>query len=124
MYQVIKIGDKNVPMLSMASVDIYYRQVFKKDAIKLQASKDFDEGDAVNFLMEMGFIMAKFAEFMGTDPAARRKMAALNEDNFIEWLEGFERDQYLSALPDIRAVYEGQQVTESESKKNEGRPNE
>lgn len=114
MYKVVKIGDKEVPMLSMASVDIYYRQVFKKDAIKLQSSKDFDEGDFVNFLMEMGFIMAKFAELQD-----RKKMAALNEDNYLDWLDGFERDEFFSALGDVRNVYEGQQVTASDSKKNE-----
>lgn len=113
MYQVVKIGDKEVPMLSMASVDVYYRQVFKKDAIKLQSSKDFDEGDLINFVMEMGFIMAKFAELKD-----RKKMSALNEDAYLDWLDGFDRSEYLASLADIRMTYEGQQVTSSDAKKN------
>ena len=114
MYQVINIGSKTVPMLSMASVDIYYRQVFHKDAIKLQSSKDFDEGDLINFVSEMGFIMAKFAELKD-----RKEMAKLNEDAYTEWLDGFDRGEFYAALADIRMVYEGQQASTVDSKKNE-----
>ena len=112
MYNVVKIGDKDVPMLSMASVDIYYRNIFHKDAIKLQ-SDGLDEGDLINFVMEMGFVMAKFAELKD-----RKEMAKLNEDAFLDWLDGFERADYLNALVDVRMTYEGQSVTASEAKKN------
>lgn len=112
MYNLIKIGDKDVPMLSMASVDIYYRNVFHKDAIKLQ-SDGLDEGDLINFVMEMGFIMAKFAELKD-----RKEMAKLNYDSFIEWMDGFDRSDYLNALVDIRLTYEGQSVTNADAKKN------
>lgn len=117
MYQVVHIGDKEIPMLSMASVDVYYRQIFKKDSVKIQSSKDFDEGDLINFVGEMGFVMAKFAELKD-----RKEMAKLNEDAFIEWLEGFDRAEFMAALPDIRMVYEGQQIPVSESKKNSETP--
>lgn len=113
MYQVVKIGGKEVPMMSMASVDIYYRQIFHKDAIKLQSSKDFDEGDLINFICEMGFVMAKFAELKN-----RKDMAKLNEEMYLDWLDTFERTDYLAALADIRMVYEGQQIPVTESKKN------
>lgn len=113
MYQVIKIGEKEVPMMSMASVDVYYRQIFHKDAIKLQSSKDFDDGDLINFICEMGFVMAKFAELKN-----RKDMAKLNEDMYLDWLDTFERTDYLAALADIRMVYEGQQIPVTESKKN------
>lgn len=113
MYNIVKIGDKAVPMLSMASVDIYYRNIFHEDAIKAQ-TKESDEGDLINFVMRMGFVMAKFAEIRD-----RKEMNKLNEDNFVEWLDQFDRGEYFNALPDIKSTYEGQSLTESESKKKE-----
>lgn len=116
MYNVIKIGEKDVPMLSMASVDIYYRNIFHEDAIKLQ-TKVQDEGDIVNFVMRMGFVMAKFAELKD-----RKEMNKLNEDAFLDWLDQFERSDYLNALVDVRMTYEGQSVTQSDAKKKDEEP--
>lgn len=119
MYNVVTIGDKQVPMLAMASVDLYYRTIFKEDPIKLQSTGNPDEGDLINFVMRMGFVMAKFAELRD-----RKKMTALTEDNFLEWLDQFERADYLNALVDVRLTYEGQTVTTSDAKKKENAPTE
>jgi hypothetical protein len=113
MYNVIKIGEADVPMLAMASVDLYYRNIFHEDAIKLQASNELDEGDLINFVMRMGFVMAKFAELKD-----RKEMNKLNEDCFLDWLDQFDRTDYLNALANIRLTYEGQAVTTSDAKKN------
>lgn len=113
MYNLIRIGDKEVPMLSMASVDLYYRNIFHEDAIKLQ-TKEQDEGDLINFISRMAFVMAKFAELKD-----RKEMNKLNEDMFIEWLDEFERSDFFNALPDIRATYEGQTLTHSDAKKKD-----
>lgn len=114
MYSEIKIGEKTVPMLAMASVDLYYRNIFHEDAIKLQTRKDIDEGDLINFVMKMGFVMAKFAELKD-----RKEMNKLNEELYLEWLDQYERADYLNALGDIRLTYEGQSITTTEAKKNE-----
>lgn len=116
MYNVVKIGDKDVPMLSMASVDIYYRNIFHEDAIKLQ-TKEQDEGDLINFISRMAFIMVKFAELKD-----RKEMNKLNEDMFIDWLDGFERADFLNALPDARKTYEGQSITAVDAKKKAEEP--
>lgn len=118
MYNIVKIGEKDVPMLSMASVDIYYRNIFHEDAIKLQTVEQ-DEGDLINFVMKMGFVMAKFAELKD-----RKEMNKLNEDSFLDWMDGFERMDYISALPDIRMTYEGQSITSADAKKNTDEPSE
>lgn len=119
MYNIIKIGEQSVPMLAMASVDLYYKQIFHEDAVKLQSGKNFDEGDLINFLQRMGFVMAKFAELKD-----RKAMFKLNEENFFDWLDQFERVDYLQALGDIRLTYEGQAVTSSDAKKNNDAPSE
>ena len=118
MYNIVKIGEKAVPMLSMASVDIYYRNIFREDPIKLQASTT-DEGDIINFVYKMGFVMAKFAELKD-----RKEMAKLTEGDYLDWLDGFERADYLNALLDIRLTYEGQTLTSADAKKNTDEPSE
>lgn len=100
-------------MLSLASVDIFYSHIFHEDPIKLQASKDFEEGGLFDLIMKMGFVMAKYAETKD-----RKAMLKLNEDAYIEWIEQFDRSDYLAALPDIRATYEGQNITHASEKKS------
>lgn len=117
MYNEVKIGQRTVPMLAMASIDVYYRNIFHEDPVKLQTSKNLDEGDLVNFVMRMGFVMAKFAELKN-----RKEMMKLNEDAFLDWLDEFERTEYLEALGDIRLTYEGQTISTSDAKKNSGEP--
>ncbi len=111
MYRTVHIGEKEVPMLSMASVDVYYRNIFQEDPIAMQA-KGMDDGETIVFIMRMGFVMAKFAELRN-----RKEMCSLNEDSYLEWLDGMERSDYLAALPEIRAVYEGQNLSAAEVKK-------
>lgn len=116
MFNLVKIGDSNVPMLSVASTDVYFRNIFHEDPIALQA-KGLDEGSAINLFMRMGFVMAKFAECKD-----RKTMLSLNEEAYTEWLDGFDRAAYLNALADIQKTYEGQAVTSSDAKKKDEEP--
>ena len=118
MYNVIKIGEKDVPMLSMASVDIYYRNVFHEDPL-IEQTKLEEAGDAIWFNMRMGFIMAEFAE-----RKSREKMRELTEDDFVAWMDNFDRLDLMNALADIQRTYNGQAVTNSDAKKNTEEPSE
>lgn len=117
MYQEVKIGDKSVPMMAFASVDDIYEHIFHEDPIQLQSSDNFDTGKLIKMTFKMGFVMAKFAELK-----ERKEMRQLNEDDYFNWLDQFDRADYMQALPDIRAVYEGQMITHSEAKKNSEEP--
>ena len=127
MYNVIKVGDKEVPMMSMASVDLYFKTIFHEDPMKIQSKPDFDTGDLLDFISKMGFVMAKFAELK-----SRKEMLKLNEDAYAEWLRGgwkmigptVERLDYMNALVDVRATYEGQSVPMSDAKKKDAEPSE
>lgn len=112
MYDIVQIGEKDVPMLAMATVDIYYRHVFGEDPLVIQTRENPDMADAFRLFQQMGFIMAKFAE-----TKSRKDMLKLNEESYLEWLEQFERNDLIAALPDIRAVYDGEKRTASEEKK-------
>lgn len=111
MYREIEIGEKKVPMMSMASVDLYYKHIFGEDPIKVQM--EASEGDMVNFIIKMGFVMSKYAEIK-----VRKEMLKLNEDSFMDWMDQFERDDLydMDKLSEIQDVYEGNRRTTSESK--------
>lgn len=111
MYSVVKIGEQAVPMLAMASVDVFYKHIFREDPVKIQASADFDSATAIDLFTKMAFVMAKYAELKATS-----EMKKLNEDAFIDWLCQFDRSELYTALPDIRNVYEGQKVGSSSAK--------
>lgn len=113
MYAVVQIGEQAVPMMAMASVDLYYRTIFHEDPIKLQTRTD-DAGELIEFLMHMGFVMAKFAALR-----SRKAMCELTEDDYIDWLDGFSRADYLDALDAVSDVYNGQQPTTADAKKKE-----
>lgn len=118
MFNIVKIGGTDVPMLSMASVDVYYRNVFHEDPLKLQAEEQ-SPSEAVAFYQRMGFIMAKFAELK-----TREGMRELREDDYIDWLDTFDRLELMNALIDIQKTYDGQTVTNAEAKKNKNEPTE
>ena len=117
MYNTVKIGERMVPMMAMASCDVYYRNIFHEDAIKLQTKKDLDEGDLVNFIMKMGFVMAKFYELK----ADRKEMAKLNEDAYLDWLEQFEMMDMMTSFTDILDLWNIENLTHATAKKKNGR---
>lgn len=118
MFQNVKIGEQEVPMLAMASVDHYYQVIFHEDPVALQADgKAQTPEGTIHFLQRMGFVMAKFAALHD-----RKAMLQLNEEAFFEWLDEFPRGALLDALADIRAVYDGEQLPSVAAKKNSEDP--
>jgi len=110
MYKLVKIGDKEVPMMAMASSDVYYKRVFGEDPLKIVTAQE--TGDSTNLLFQMGFILAKQAELRD-----RKKMMALTLNDYVDWLDQFEYSDYLESLSDVAAVYYGNKATTSQEKK-------
>lgn len=110
MYGVVKVGEIDVPMLALASTDIYYKRIFRIDPFKLQSSKDYDTADAIQHFMRVGYVMAMQAAKPNSE------VLKLTEDSYIEWLEGFDRSAYMQAVPMIQKVYEGNLETGSTQK--------
>lgn len=114
MFKNITIGDKDVPMLALASVDIYYKKVFHEDPLAIMTS-DADNGTKSRVAFGMGFIMAKFAELHD-----RKKMLQLSEDDYLDWLEQFEYGDYVQAAAEILGLYYSQKAP-TVAEKNAGR---
>lgn len=111
MYSIVKIGDKEVPMLAMASSAVYYKRVFGRDPIQMQVDNE-SNGQRVAFYAEMGYIMAMMAE-ANRD---RDKLRKINMDTYIEWLDQFAAFDYNQAIVQIAQVYEAQQKPTSKGK--------
>lgn len=115
MKTTVKIGDTEVPMMAMASTDIYYNRIFHKDAIRIQTQHASDEGVLINLFAEIGFVMAKQAELKD-----RKAMLDLTEDDYLEWLDQFDHGQYIDAIFEIGNIYNGQKKGTSVPKKTKG----
>lgn len=105
-------------MEAMGSCDRAFWNVFHEDPIKLQAGRDPEVSELIDFVMKLGFIMAKFAELRSS-----KAMRQLNEDDYLDWLDQFERADYLETLGAIREVYEGQKTISVDAKKKDAEPN-
>lgn len=105
MYKVIKIGEKDVPMLSVASSDVYYNRLFRENPLSVMTDKKSDNGQKTKLAFGMGFIMAKFAETKD-----RKAMLQLSFDDYLDWLEQFSYGDYIEATPEILMLYYGQKA--------------
>ena len=114
MFANVKIGEKNVPMLAMASSNVYYKRIFGVDPIRQQTDKDMTTGEQLEFAMQMGYVLAMAAEAKGD----RKKMLSLNEDTYLEWLDQFENNEYVD--PDVLLavinLYNGRPIDSVEKK--------
>lgn len=108
----INAGGKELEVLANAATPIRYKQVFHRNLMGFFLGKETDETNA-EMVQELAYIMVRAAE--------RADMGKLSYEDYIEWLEGFDalafsNQETASALID---VYQGNQITDSEVKKNQ-----
>lgn len=113
MYRVITIGDKEVPMMAVASAREYYIGTFKEDPFDVLGKLD-DQGAQVSFGYKIGFIMAKQAELMN-----RAEMRKLNYDAYLDWLDQFGSGDFLAACGSIVELFVAQLSTTAKEKNAE-----
>lgn len=110
MRKTILIGSESVEMVANAATPFRFKNVFKKDLLKIFSS---DNEENASLQMEAGqmlaFIMAKQAE--------KVDMNALTEENFYEWLEGFMSSDLYDCLDDFVNLWQASQKTSSTPKK-------
>ena len=111
MFATVRIGDKDVEMAATAASPIHYRQLFKRDALrifeKFQA-QEMDKSDAIELFNELGFIMAMTAK--------KADMFTLSQADYISWLEQFDYMDLIDASDAIANVYFNNRVQTSEAK--------
>ena len=111
----IEIGGKEVEMLANAASPILYKRVFRQDWFKVLSESQNDESgiEGISYFEQMGFIMAMQASKPG-------QLANLTFDDYLDWLAQFETEDLMAALGDVASLYRGQEVTNSQPKKEEG----
>ena len=116
MYGVIKVGERDVPMLATAATPIRYKQVFKKNLLPYFMGKATEE-DAAEMVGELAYIMAAAASAEGS--------MKLTEDGYLSWLEGFDPLAFVDPIVvrEIINLYQGNVTSHEEVKKNQGQPN-
>lgn len=115
MYGKVKIGDKEIEMISNGATPYRFKQVFKRDLLKFfsdAVAGKVEDGEAADVASKLGYVMAMQCE--------KADLSKLSEDTFIEWMEGFEANDVVLAAEDIIGLYSGNMEQTSDSKKEEG----
>lgn len=121
MYKNITIGEANIPMLSTAATNIYYKQIFREDPLAIQTA-DATEAEGIVLAQRLAFVMAKQAEGQkavneGKAAKIRDYMQTINpDDDYIDWMDTLDFGELNDALPDVMSLYMAQQKTGSKSK--------
>lgn len=97
MDRTVTIEGNELVMAANAATPFRFRQAFKKDLFAVLGNEKKAEEEGMETIMQLAFIMAKQAE--------KADMAKLNEESFIEWLEGFGPMAFVESAEDILAVY-------------------
>lgn len=80
MYEVIRLGGRDVPMAATAATPVYYKTAFNDDLLMRFGGSDGD-GDA-GWIGRLAYIMAM--QGAGAD------MKTVSEQGYVEWLDGFD----------------------------------
>ena len=99
MFKTIRVGEKELDLSANAATPFRFKQVFKKDLLSTFSSEEKAEKEGFEAVSELAYIMTKHAE--------HADMNKLNEEDFINWLEGFEPMDFAEAAEDILGVYMG-----------------
>lgn len=112
MYKDVMIGDVSVPMIATASTVVWYKQIFKRDLLKL-----FHTPDETDFIGEMAYVMAM--------QGAKADMRSLNFDTYVAWMDQFTAIDLFGdkTQNEIIDLFIEQQKTSVAEKKKVDRPN-
>ena len=96
LYEKVKIGNDEVTMCFCGSVIKCYADVFGEDFLKA-ITKDATD---MSKYVQMGFIMAKFAELNKRDAVSR-----LTQDDFYDWLDKYTTGDLVMAVEKIATLF-------------------
>ena len=105
----IEFGGKPVELVANGATPVLYKRVFRRDFLN-----SANKADDMDIYVELAFIMAKQAE----KPMAEL-INSLKYEDYLEWVEGFGAMDIVEKVTDIFALYQGQAMQTSVSKKKE-----
>ena len=105
----IEFGGKTVELVANGATPVLYKRVFRRDFLS-----SANKADDMDVYVELAFIMAKQAE----KPMAEL-INSLKYEDYLEWIENFGAMDIVEKVTDIFALYQGQAMQTSVSKKKE-----
>ncbi len=103
----ITFGETPVELVANGATPVLYKRVFRRDFLS-----SANKADDMDIYVELAFIMAKQAE----KPMAEL-INSLKYEDYLEWVEGFGAMDIVEKVTDIFALYQGQAMQTSVSKK-------
>jgi len=106
-------GEKRtVPMLANAATPIRYKMVFGKDLLNSMMFTGGTDLD-IEIIGRLAYLLNK--------QAIKADLAKLTEDDYIDWLEGFDSMAFIDSAQEIVGVYLGSRGNSSKAKKTVAR---
>lgn len=97
MYKTIMVDGNEMSVAANAATPFRYKQVFKSDLFAVLGNEKRAEEEGAEVVMRLAYIMHRQAE--------KADMNKLNEEDFIEWLEGFSAMAFVNSAEDIMNAY-------------------
>lgn len=101
----VNIGGVEVGMTANAATPFRFKQIFGEDFFQL-TTKGLDDAASVDTFIKIGFCMAM--QYEGKTKAT--------EEDFYDWLAGFETNALIEALGDVANLYAGTEKTSVDPK--------
>lgn len=116
----INVGEKTLTLVSNASTAYRFKQAFGIDLLRILSNTrktPIDDGQSVDLALRLAYVMAH---------QATKELDRLNEEDFYEWLEGYEvvELEHIETIIKIWDAYTGQTKGDSEPKKKSVRQKE
>ena len=105
----IDFGGKPVELVANGATPVLYKRVFRRDFLN-----SANKADDMDIYVELAFVMAKQAE-----KPLPELINSLKYEDYLKWVEGFGAMDVVEKVTDIFALYQGQAVQTSVSKKKE-----
>ena len=105
----ITFGDKPTALVANGATPVLYTRIFRRDFLN-----SANKADDMDIYVELAFVMAKQAE-----KPLPELINSLKYEDYLEWVQDFEAMDIITKVTDIFALYQGQAVQTSVSKKKE-----
>lgn len=105
------ISGAEIGMVSNAATVYIYKRAYREDIVKEMNALSEDDPD-LEKIWKLGYI-----QHLQTKKPFKEILDTVNEDDFVDWLQNFEPYD-MAAIREIMRIFQGQQKTSSEPKKN------
>ena len=105
------ISGAEIGMVSNAATVYIYKRAYREDIVKEMNALSEDDPD-LEKIWKLGYI-----QHLQTKKPFKEILDTVNEDDFVDWLQNFEPYD-MDAIHEILRIFQGQQKTSSEPKKN------